>query len=173
MLLLRKVLSSIRIHLIYSAKTGSSQSSFTQFLDIADWQGERRWQSQHWTAPGPLRQSSALSDASKWYKSITDNSYSPFSCDEAPNPERPVYPHQCVTGTEPTTGCSAITPRLWHLLILPSSSQCLCYMKSWNFRGRMRWFLHPHRVKLLGDVQGAIRIYQIFIFDLAGLLRQQ
>lgn len=97
MLLLRKVLSSIRIHLIYSAKTGSSQRSFTQFLDIADWQGDRRWQSQHQNCrSGPLRNSSGLSDASKLYKSITDNSYFPFSCDEAPCPGRSVYSHECV-----------------------------------------------------------------------------
>lgn len=37
MLLFRKVLSSIRIHFIYSAKTGSSHKSLMQFFDIADY----------------------------------------------------------------------------------------------------------------------------------------
>lgn len=36
MLLLRKVLSSIRMHLMYSAKTGSSHRSLMQFFDMAD-----------------------------------------------------------------------------------------------------------------------------------------
>lgn len=185
MLLLRKVLSSIRIHLIYSAKTGSSQRSFTQFLDMADWQGERRWQSQHcMCSPGPPRNSSGLSGVSKLYKSITANSCFPFSCDEAPSPGRPpVFIPTSVYGKgqsllicEPSTGSSATRARLWHLLIFPSSSQCLGYIKSWNFRGRMRCFLHTHQptsvtggsccVQLLQDVQGANTMYQIFVFEI-------
>lgn len=174
MLLLRKVLSSIRIHFIYSAKTGSSQRSFTQFFDIADWWREKENTAKSsLTRPTDVRNSywtiltdknmSALSGISKLYKLIIVNYYFTFSFYEVYS----IWMQFITISTDLKGWCLGANYRLllqrgkgpslqWahdntqdlgDLPIFISSYQCLHYRKSWKFT-EAGWshFWTPHRL---------------------------